>query len=70
MADDEQGGHHGRVQQHFTWNAGKRTRLLARRRQESLTSSTQDFYPTFLKDQLGFDATQVTVISVVGQVSS
>ncbi|KAI9667189.1 MAG: hypothetical protein M1821_000002 [Bathelium mastoideum] len=31
---------------------------------------SQDFYPTFLKDQAGFDATDVTVITVVGQIGS
>ncbi|KAF2234553.1 sugar transporter [Viridothelium virens] len=29
---------------------------------------SQDFYPTFLKDQAGFGATDVTVITVVGQI--
>lgn len=36
----------------------------------SISHGTQDFYPTFLKDQLGFGATKVTVISVVGQIGA
>lgn len=31
---------------------------------------SQDFYPTFLKSQVGMGATQVTIITVVGQVGA
>ncbi|KAJ5094924.1 carboxylic acid transporter [Penicillium argentinense] len=31
---------------------------------------SQDFYPTFLKDQVGFNANQVTIITVVGQAGA
>ena len=31
---------------------------------------SQDFYPTFLKDQVGFGPTDVTVITVVGQIGT
>lgn len=36
----------------------------------SVSHGSQDFYPTFMKKQLGFDATQVTVITVVGQAGA
>lgn len=36
----------------------------------SISHGTQDFYPTFLKNQLGFGATQTTVITVVGQIGA
>ncbi|KAI7236278.1 sugar transporter family protein [Hortaea werneckii] len=36
----------------------------------SISHGTQDFYPTFLKDQLGFGATQTTVVTVVGQIGA
>lgn len=32
--------------------------------------AAQDFYPTFMKNQLGFGATQTTVITVVGQIGA
>lgn len=35
-----------------------------------ISHGTQDFYPTFLKDQLGFGATQTTVVTVVGQIGA
>lgn len=31
---------------------------------------SQDFYPTFLSSQLGFDPTDVTVVTVVGQLGA
>lgn len=36
----------------------------------SCSHGSQDFYPTFLKDQLGMTKTQATVITVVGQIGS
>ncbi|KAI1812725.1 carboxylic acid transporter [Poronia punctata] len=36
----------------------------------SCSHGSQDFYPTFLKNEVELDATQVTVISVVGQIGS
>lgn len=36
----------------------------------SCSHGSQDFYPTYLKDQVGFGANDVTVISVVGQLGS
>ncbi|KAI7215083.1 sugar transporter family protein [Hortaea werneckii] len=36
----------------------------------SISHGTQDFYPTFLKNQLGFGATQTTVVTVVGQIGA
>lgn len=36
----------------------------------SCSHGSQDFYPTFLKDQVGMDATQTTVITVVGQIGA
>ncbi|KAL1859136.1 hypothetical protein Plec18170_002251 [Paecilomyces lecythidis] len=36
----------------------------------SASHGSQDFYPTFLKNQVGLDATKVTVITVVGQAGS
>ena len=31
---------------------------------------SQDFYPTFLQSQLGMDPSQITVITVVGQIGA
>jgi SHS family lactate transporter-like MFS transporter len=36
----------------------------------SCTHGSQDFYPTFLKDQLGMNATNTTIITVVGQIGT
>ncbi|CAG8097883.1 unnamed protein product [Penicillium salamii] len=36
----------------------------------SCSHGSQDFYPTFLKDQVGMDATQTTVVTVVGQIGA
>ncbi|KAG6357518.1 hypothetical protein INS49_013395 [Diaporthe citri] len=36
----------------------------------STSHGSQDFYPTFLKNQVELDATDVTVISVVGQIGA
>ena len=36
----------------------------------SVSHGSQDFYPTFLKSQVEMNATQVTVITVVGQVGA
>ncbi|KAL2794572.1 major facilitator superfamily domain-containing protein [Aspergillus keveii] len=36
----------------------------------SCSHGSQDFYPTYLKDQVGFGATDVTILSVVGQLGS
>ena len=36
----------------------------------SVSHGSQDLYPTFLKDQVGMGATQVTVITVVGQIGA
>lgn len=36
----------------------------------SCSHGSQDFYPTFLKDQVGMDATDTTVITVVGQIGA
>jgi SHS family lactate transporter-like MFS transporter len=36
----------------------------------SVSHGSQDFYPTYLKDQVGFGATDVTILSVVGQLGS
>lgn len=36
----------------------------------SCSHGSQDFYPTFLKDQVGMDVTQTTVITVVGQIGA
>ena len=31
---------------------------------------SQDFYPTFLKDQIGESATNTTIITVIGQIGT
>lgn len=36
----------------------------------AISHGSQDFYPTFLKSQLGMDPTQVTIITVVGQAGA
>lgn len=36
----------------------------------SVSHGSQDLYPTFLKDQVGFSATQTTVTTVVGQLGA
>ncbi|KAH8886032.1 MFS general substrate transporter [Thozetella sp. PMI_491] len=36
----------------------------------SCSHGSQDFYPTFLKNQVGVGATEVTIISVVGQIGA
>lgn len=36
----------------------------------SCSHGSQDFYPTFLKDQVGMGATDTTVVTVVGQVGA
>ncbi|KAJ5998618.1 hypothetical protein N7451_006428 [Penicillium sp. IBT 35674x] len=36
----------------------------------SCSHGSQDFYPTFLKDQVGMNATETTVITVVGQIGA
>lgn len=36
----------------------------------AISHGSQDFYPTFLKSQLGMNPTQVTVITVVGQAGA
>lgn len=36
----------------------------------AVSHGSQDFYPTFLKDQVGMNATQTTVITVVGQLGA
>ncbi|KAJ5820191.1 hypothetical protein N7474_005782 [Penicillium riverlandense] len=36
----------------------------------SCSHGSQDFFPTFLKDQVGMGATDVTVITVVGQIGA
>lgn len=36
----------------------------------SVSHGSQDLYPTFLKDQVGMSATQVTVVTVVGQLGA
>lgn len=36
----------------------------------AVSHGSQDFYPTFLKDQVGMDATQTTVVTVVGQLGA
>lgn len=36
----------------------------------SCSHGSQDFYPTFLKDQVGMNATDTTVITVVGQIGA
>ncbi|KAJ5153356.1 uncharacterized protein N7482_009834 [Penicillium canariense] len=36
----------------------------------SCSHGSQDFYPTFLKDQVGMDATDTTIITVVGQIGA
>lgn len=36
----------------------------------SVSHGSQDLYPTFLKDQVGFGATQTTVTTVVGQLGA
>jgi SHS family lactate transporter-like MFS transporter len=36
----------------------------------STSHGSQDFYPTFLSSQLGFDPTQVTIVTVVGQIGA
>ncbi|KAJ5111359.1 hypothetical protein N7532_001894 [Penicillium argentinense] len=36
----------------------------------SCSHGSQDFFPTFLKDQVQMDATQTTVITVVGQIGA
>lgn len=36
----------------------------------SVSHGSQDLYPTFLKDQVGMSATQVTVVTVVGQIGA
>lgn len=36
----------------------------------SCSHGSQDFYPTFLKDQIGMSPTQTTVITVIGQIGA
>lgn len=36
----------------------------------SCSHGSQDFYPTFLKDQVGMDPTDTTVVTVVGQIGA
>jgi SHS family lactate transporter-like MFS transporter len=36
----------------------------------AVSHGSQDFYPTFLKDQVGMNATQTTVVTVVGQLGA
>lgn len=36
----------------------------------SVSHGSQDLYPTFLKTQVGMGATQVTVVTVVGQIGA
>jgi SHS family lactate transporter-like MFS transporter len=36
----------------------------------SCSHGSQDFYPTYLKDQVGMNATDTTIITVVGQVGA
>ena len=36
----------------------------------SISHGSQDLYPTFLKDQVGMNATNTTIISVVGQIGA
>lgn len=36
----------------------------------SISHGSQDLYPTFLKNQIGMGPTQVTVITVVGQIGA
>lgn len=36
----------------------------------SCSHGSQDFYPTFLKDQVGMDVTDTTIITVVGQIGA
>ncbi|KAK4561449.1 hypothetical protein LTR86_004767 [Recurvomyces mirabilis] len=36
----------------------------------SISHGTQDLYPTFLKNQVGMNATQTTVVTVVGQIGA
>lgn len=36
----------------------------------SCSHGSQDFYPTFLKDQVGMNATETTVVTVVGQIGA
>ncbi|KAF2642851.1 sugar transporter [Massarina eburnea CBS 473.64] len=36
----------------------------------SCSHGSQDFYPTFLKDQVGMDQTNTTIITVIGQIGA
>lgn len=36
----------------------------------SCSHGSQDFYPTFLKDQVGMNATDTTIVTVVGQIGA
>lgn len=36
----------------------------------SCSHGSQDFYPTFLKDQVGMNATDLTIVTVVGQIGA
>lgn len=36
----------------------------------SVSHGSQDLFPTFLKDQIGFGATTTTVVTVVGQIGA
>jgi SHS family lactate transporter-like MFS transporter len=36
----------------------------------SVSHGSQDLYPTFLKDQVGMDATNTTVVTVIGQIGA
>jgi len=36
----------------------------------SCSHGSQDFYPTFLKDQVGMSATNTTIITVIGQIGA
>lgn len=36
----------------------------------AVSHGSQDFYPTFLKDQVGMDATDTTIVTVVGQIGA
>ncbi|KAF2115634.1 sugar transporter family protein [Lophiotrema nucula] len=36
----------------------------------SCSHGSQDFYPTFLKDQVGMNATNTTIITVIGQIGA
>lgn len=36
----------------------------------AISHGTQDLYPTFLKDQVGMNASQTTIVTVVGQIGA